>query len=239
MKDRHISTVPKATPPATAAFGPEQIKKARKVLPAVFGGAGLAFGSIVVFVIFPDEPSRLQAIIVFGFGIAGAAAGFILSLAVAFAKPKPAPARVVTNYEAAELMKFRETFASAGEAYARSGLRMLACFGLAVAFFFAMFYSPDGLKEWFLLPFGVCFVGVLLSLKGLRRACPACRNVLDEGPFGQYCPQCGSPKLEQPDLFRPPRCGACGQTMRRRRRGRHYKIRACTHCGVMLDEAGF
>jgi RNA polymerase subunit RPABC4/transcription elongation factor Spt4 len=222
-----------------ATLSDEQIKKARAILPAVFGGAAFVFGVMIAFIVFPDERLGLQALIALGFGTVGTVGGFILSLADARARRKPPPPRVVEGYRPEELVKFREAFATVTESYARSLRRMLICFILAIGFFFAMYYSAGGLKEAFALAFGVSFIGALWSIKGLQRACPACGNVLDEGPFGQYCPECGSPKLEQPDLFRAPRCADCGRTMRRRRRGRDYKIRACTHCGVMLDEVGF
>jgi hypothetical protein len=43
--------------------------------------------------------------------------------------------------------------------------------------------------------------------------------------------------LQPGGFLRSPHCKACGKSLRRGR-GRHYKIRACTHCGLMLDARG-
>ena len=67
--------------------------------------------------------------------------------------------------------------------------------------------------------------------------CLACHHRLDD-IIATYCPECGSGDVKPGGFFRPPKCNACGKHLGTGRGGRQYKIRACTHCGVKLDEKG-
>jgi transposase-like protein len=63
---------------------------------------------------------------------------------------------------------------------------------------------------------------------------------------GRYCPQCGSDQYDHGRHVRGPRmshhafCPSCDATIYEgdNEEPRSYKIRGCTHCGVMLDEKG-
>ena len=82
-----------------------------------------------------------------------------------------------------------------------------------------------------------CWGGVvLLSVTAPPLTCPACSNLLDGEP-GQYCPECGRLSLREGNWLRPTSCQACGKVVRAGRRRGHL-IRACSHCGIPLDEKG-
>jgi hypothetical protein len=66
--------------------------------------------------------------------------------------------------------------------------------------------------------------------------CPGCRKRLDKS-LGRYCPECGCNRFEAGNWYRE-HCPTCGRRLSRYKGRRHYKIRACTHCGLMLDKKG-
>ena len=88
-------------------------------------------------------------------------------------------------------------------------------------------------------------VAVLILVVGLRLRCPACRKRL-EPARGLYCPMCGSDRFEYgrhklgPWLARYPYCPSCEHKIAEASGddSRTYRIRGCTHCGVMLHETG-
>jgi hypothetical protein len=82
------------------------------------------------------------------------------------------------------------------------------------------------------LPLFVLF-GVIESRFKNQIKCPACHNHLYAPRLGDYCPECGNSHLDKSSRRLGPKCEDCGKRLTR------YKIRACTHCGVFLDEKGF
>lgn len=120
---------------------------------------------------------------------------------------------------------------------------LLIGFLLAISSFtFFDNYIPDLVLMWMaaLLLAGV--VGAcLILIFGLKLACPVCRKRLEPAK-GRYCPQCGSDQfqygrhLSGSSLY----CPACDSQIDEGYGDlpRSYKIRGCTHCGVMLDEQG-
>ena len=98
--------------------------------------------------------------------------------------------------------------------------------GMALPKHLFMYFWVAGICSWFFIVFAA----------PRTPDCPACHTKLDAG-FGAFCPECSSRSLQCDRWFRSPRCDACGKSMRGGK-GRNYKIRACTHCGVMLDERG-
>jgi hypothetical protein len=90
----------------------------------------------------------------------------------------------------------------------------------------------------FILLMSAWLGAVLITAFGLRLRCPACRKRLEPAK-GAYCPQCGSDQFRLPRTA-DPYCPSCdclisegdGDSCR------NYRIRGCTHCGVMLDEIG-
>ncbi len=91
--------------------------------------------------------------------------------------------------------------------------------------------------SWCFLPAVVCWLaGAAAMVTAPKLLCPSCRNDL-EYRFGPYCPECGEAALRRGAWFRGTDCVSCGKTLRFGK-GRRYKIRACTYCGLLLDGEG-
>lgn len=150
--------------------------------------------------------------------------------------PFVAPTRVVADYQPEELEKFRSAFRPAAQRYRRCmriGLLFAAVFALGVL---SAITFPQ-CRSWIGIPiFAFWSVVMLLAILSPVPDCPACDNSLDLG-LGDYCPECGVKSLHSRNGFGPPICSSCGRRISRGK-ARHYKIRACTHCGVPLDEDG-
>jgi predicted RNA-binding Zn-ribbon protein involved in translation (DUF1610 family) len=164
--------------------------------------------------------------------------------------------KVVSDYSAEELMRFREQFAPVvqkNRQYCRKlGLRMAAffspiLFGIFICIIGGIAMGPESdMPKWVigcLLSLGLISLLAIVSLVAfplprLHVECPSCNNPILTRFLGHYCPECGSRQLEPGNWLRLPRCTACGKHIRFGR-GRHFTIRACTHCGVFLDEKGF
>jgi hypothetical protein len=92
---------------------------------------------------------------------------------------------------------------------------------------------------------GCVLVSCLILVLGLRLACPACGMGLEPAK-GLYCPVCGSDQFQYgshvdgPSLSRSAYCPSCGSRIDEGAGDlpRSYRIRGCTHCGVILDEEG-
>ena len=145
------------------------------------------------------------------------------------------------EYSAEQQARFREVFAPHAKRYRRYTL-LSSLIAVIVFFVFlaAINYLPRLGLGWI---YGFLILGVFgLILFGWWSQplleCPACRNQLDSERFGRFCPECASNQITPGGWLQSPGCTACGATMGRRRSRRRYKIRACTHCGVMLDERG-
>jgi hypothetical protein len=77
---------------------------------------------------------------------------------------------------------------------------------------------------------------LLLGVFGEKICCPNCNGQLMT-QLGPYCPECASMSISRGSPFASPTCMACGKVMARSR-GRRYRIKACTHCGSLLDDIG-
>ena len=142
------------------------------------------------------------------------------------------PIQVVSDYRPDELMRFREFFRPIARRH-RFWMR-IGYIVITIAFvciLFSMFVT------WFVFGFMICWLTLML-IKFLSPlpACPACHNSLDQG-LGAYCPECGTLSLQSGAWFRAMWCSSCERDLWRGK-SRHYTIRACTHCGVFLDEEG-
>ena len=149
--------------------------------------------------------------------------------------PSFKPARMVTDYSPEEVGTFRERFKPLAEHYhRRSRLAGYCHIGLCLCFILVV-VLPKQLRAYF-------FVGVICSVLFRVFAsprtpdCPGCQLSL-EG-LGAFCPECGSAPLQPGGWFEKPKCWTCGKGLRAGRWGRSWKIRACTHCGLKLDEKG-
>ena len=141
-----------------------------------------------------------------------------------------------------EQRRLREIFAPMAQKY-RSGSRMaMMAFGFMAATTFTGFLLPKAYAGWIVGSGFICwlvFLGVGITRLGLELGCPACHGNLFSRELGSYCPECGAGSLKPGTWFRSPHCDSCGKSFwRGKGRYYNYKMRACTHCGVMLDERG-
>ena len=129
----------------------------------------------------------------------------------------------------------REEFAQAARGYRRHGKIMGFCLLLAFIVFIAAFLLRIRSVGWFV---AVPIVAVLIiAMLRPMLACPACGNNLEI--LAHFCPECGAPSLKPATRLTGEECTACGREMRTSSRGqRQYTIRACSHCGLWLDDLG-
>jgi len=155
--------------------------------------------------------------------------------------PLPMPAQPAADLSPEEWTRLQQAFLPLAVRYRRwhrmSSYALFGFLGSVAAFMFfgGGLHVPS--PEWFLLPALICWMvllGLLLSAPSL--VCPGCGNDMEYG-FGRYCPECGAEGLHRARGLRNTKCAACGKTLRFHK-GRRYKIRTCTHCGLALDEEG-
>ena len=126
--------------------------------------------------------------------------------------------------------------------------RRLMCFCLLLGSMLSTFpilslNLPNAVKHFGFAVSGACFfVALVVLLLSGRLKCPACNKRL-EPAVGEYCPQCGSDQFQY-GRHRIERsikyCPSCDSTIGEDDgdSSRSYRIRGCTHCGVMLHEKG-
>jgi hypothetical protein len=154
--------------------------------------------------------------------------------------------RALGNFSPGELKQFRETFTAELKQYRATERRyawpilVIILAGFAMMFFsFLLFQHPI---NW-LVKTGIVFVfvGIILiafAASSLQRKlkCPACHNPFMDGS-GERCPECGSASVEPPNWLGTRHCNYCGKDLRTGR-NRSFRYKACTHCGLFLDEKG-
>ena len=212
---------------------------------AFFASIGFVMAGLFLVILAQTEPYSWGRLLLGILLIAFASGGFF-QVKVAITRPyiaqeltrRSLPPR---DYSADECVRFREVFRPTAAIYRRrrriGSIWFLSGGGCLVFGGFLDFVSRQNLMPWVTIPFFVC-VGVWFWILATtpRLTCPGCSQEM-EYCFGDYCPECGSKGLEPPGQFRPPHCRTCGKSMHGGR-GRKYKIRACTHCGLMLDDKG-
>lgn len=79
---------------------------------------------------------------------------------------------------------------------------------------------------------------IIAKLHPLLPDCPHCQKNLGD-LFGNYCPECLGTLLLG-DSRTKASCSSCGKTLRNAdgKPGRNFRIRGCSHCGVLLDKTG-
>ncbi len=147
-------------------------------------------------------------------------------------------ARTASDYTPEEQARFREVFQQMAARYRQRARTAYVIMVVCLAALILGFVLPGRAGGWG----GGVFVLCLIILMGcrffsVRLVCPGCSNDLERRGLGPYCPKCGSSSVSPGGWFQAPRCTACGKSLRRGRY-RRYQIRACTHCGLMLDERG-
>ncbi|WP_147263634.1 hypothetical protein [Roseimicrobium gellanilyticum] len=150
--------------------------------------------------------------------------------------PPPAPERVVSDFSVGEKAAFAETFKPLLERYRTRirigwavGLVSVACVVLNAVLGLFWLEGFTGFAFGFLVIVTLIYLGKLPN-------CPGCGNQPHHPP-NQFCPECGSRALQRAGSTRHAHCRQCGLAIQSRK-GRHHKIRHCTHCGLHLDEHG-
>lgn len=154
--------------------------------------------------------------------------------------PAPLPPRVVEDYTAEERQAFRKTYETLAARYRRRLNTVFKIYGAALLGCLLLFGAtrpahPHLILIGALALFFLVLVTIMAIFIVLPR-CPACGNSLEDG-LGAYCPECGARSVTQKGWFGNAECASCGRSLRFAK-SRCFKIRACTHCGVMLDEEG-
>ena len=144
---------------------------------------------------------------------------------------------MTSHYTAEESERLRRAFSPLAKSYRRHSNIALAA---AVAFMFCtslgmLFHIHVLIVVAAASMCLIVFLGAGVSQPAL--VCPGCQGRLDRG-LGRYCPECGSSQFQHGEGFKAPHCGACGMRVTYGRQRRHYRMCACTHCGLMLDEKG-
>ena len=158
------------------------------------------------------------------------------------------PAAVSRDYPGAKRNRALNGFRPIAERYRRRVaaariLLVVAVLGIAVL---GAVQAGGRLAMWGAAFFVTCgLASGVISAFGLRLVCPSCRKRLEPAK-GPYCPVCGSDEyrsgghLRGPSMARYAYCPSCDSTIDDGTgdEPRSYRIRGCTHCGVMLDEKG-
>ena len=105
-------------------------------------------------------------------------------------------------------------------------------FGLVISFVTMSATFPWGLPAFVSILVSLAVLGSINTLK-----CPRCAGNLG-GEIRRFCPTCGDPDIERAGVFRAARCRECNVFLHRTKRGRSYRVHACTHCGIWLDDEG-
>jgi len=133
------------------------------------------------------------------------------------------PSRVAAEYSAEEQLRLQQTFQRVASRYRRRSR------------------VADVAIKIFMICFVALGVVLFVILQPRFPSCPACHGRLD-GRFGHFCPSCGRRQLRG-DSYQA-HCDGCGESIdlkwREGGRGRcrRYRIRACTHCGLLVDQTG-
>ena len=142
------------------------------------------------------------------------------------------PPKTVSDYSEAEKAEIRSTFRHQAALHAARSRKIawIVCAFVACGII-VMCSRNGGLRLInFFIP---CFVGfVVFALFEKSLLCSACR--LDIEWIVTFCPECGG-KVKLGGWFTSAQCLSCGKKLFRRR-GRSYRIKYCSHCGVLLTE---
>jgi hypothetical protein len=173
-------------------------------------------------------------------GTAALVALFVYAFASAF-KPHPPRATAAVDHSAyttTERLQHRETFRSVLAKQRRYGHLVGVPFFIVWSVLVLGPFVLRDAQDWFHRAMPIWFaLGVGLFLFGPKLRCPACTKQVDRG-FGRFCPECGAPALQQREWYQPAKCATCGREMMKGKGPPQYIIRACTHCGIVLDDVG-
>jgi hypothetical protein len=125
-------------------------------------------------------------------------------------KTSGGPRRYANEISPQEQSDLRDQFAPALRAY-RSAVRTVHTVSGIGGFLFLLTLV---MRQPFLaiIPITISFT-LLFSLRIPRLSCPNCFRRIEKAT-GPFCPQCASPSLQTGGFITPPRCQACGRSMR-------------------------
>lgn len=142
------------------------------------------------------------------------------------------------RYSVEQQQRYRELFAPTARMHRSGKRRIVVMLAIASVFLLLRFGLPKSFAVWIDSAALVCgLVMVVYVLSNPPLECPACRSALDTPQLGGYCPECGAAGFKPGNLLQPAQCAACGRSFQNAK-SRRYTIRACSHCGLMLDEEG-
>lgn len=140
-----------------------------------------------------------------------------------------------------ERAALRKEFEPAAQRHRRRQRTLLVVMLLAAVLFFVAALSWPGILAKLALAGMVVSRIVMLSqvasLEAAEILCPSCRNDVDDNR-GPFCPFCGGRTVAPRRWPLAPRCTACRTSLRRTEDGFQRRVRACTHCGLWLDDKG-
>jgi RNA polymerase subunit RPABC4/transcription elongation factor Spt4 len=153
----------------------------------------------------------------------------------------------VGQYSPAELEQFQKIFAADLKQYRATDRRyanpLLVVFLLGVAAVVCSYLLSSQPPIQWLLGVGIVLIaGVLVSVavaassleKQLK--CPVCHSLFIDD-IEKYCPECGSASLGRGGAFGAIHCNSCGKKLISGK-NRNFRYKACTHCGVFLEQKG-
>ncbi len=162
----------------------------------------------------------------------------VKSFRIYFREPIKTPSREVSDYSPEEQLLFQKSFAPIATRYRRHlRIAIFGIIGFGVFLTVALLLQKtrfSSIAPFFVVACWLLTIGALVSAP--RLACPGCSHSMADG-LGPYCPECGNRTVEPRRFMVSARCSSCRRLLIRRK-GHRYKIRACTCCGLMLDEAG-
>lgn len=152
-------------------------------------------------------------------------------------EPTIVPTRFASDYTEEELAALRESFRPLVGRYRRYSLVGVAFFFLGSGSLLMSALVEKDRSAWFVGVFVLCWLSAAaISLLVPMPSCPSCCNRLNR-ELGPFCPECGAKAMQPARWFGRPRCSSCAESISFRGRSRS-PVRACTHCGALLDEKG-
>jgi hypothetical protein len=150
--------------------------------------------------------------------------------------PPPTPKRPVADYKPAELQQLKESFRPAAKGYRlRRRIVLLGLCGFAGGLLLALLL-PRRLMPTSVAIALICWLVMFAAIGTEERPeCPACTGFVFE--LRHYCPECGGLLIPKKQSWEQTQCACCNKILRGGK-PRTYRIRACTHCGVVLDDRG-
>jgi len=143
------------------------------------------------------------------------------------------PEKTTDDYSEAEKEQFRKSFkrvTARSRKFSDTALvALVVCLPLFIFSRNNSFRTP--VNVGFISIVAFMFVGSVIA----RLTCPACKKAADDTVRSFY-PECGG-KATSGGLFYAAECPSCGKKLRRSVKGRRlWKIKYCTHCGILLTD---